>query len=372
MQKNTFHRSALCAALFLASVAPAQAATAVNQLRVQLKGLAVTTAPPAVSIGVSLSTSPLPEATVGAPYLANLKNFLAVTGDPTYAGAGVAWAEVSNSLPAGLLLTSDGLISGTPTVAGTGTLTARATYKGVSGEQAYQVVATAPAKTITQYLGYRAWSDNTVAQSCNEYLQGKAGYTYAGVTGSGVYSVKPAGESAATAVYCDMTTNGGGYTVVASVKGSGSAPVMWAQAVAGSPPNPTQGNASYLPASFAQRLAAVSSSVLIKQANTGNMLYSSDAAVLSNVRQGKIANYSDSAWDQTSLWTQSPGVLTQLNTICAANDASAAGSGAARYPSVFWGCGNVSAMHVTRNISATTGVAGFGNTGGLQMVVMYR
>jgi hypothetical protein len=50
---------------------------------------------------------------------------------------------VSSSLPDGLALRTDGTISGTPTVGGTGTVTARATYRGTSGEQTYELLTLA-------------------------------------------------------------------------------------------------------------------------------------------------------------------------------------------------------------------------------------
>ncbi len=57
-----------------------------------------------------VSTSPIPDAEVGVPY--NYQ-FQATGGELPY-----TWTLLSGSLPTGLTLTSAGLLSGTPTAAG--------------------------------------------------------------------------------------------------------------------------------------------------------------------------------------------------------------------------------------------------------------
>ena len=92
-------------------------------------------------ISVTLNSATLPNAVVGVAYTPyDLKPLLSVSGDDAYNGSGVTWSVVSSTLPAGLSLLSDGTIGGTPTASGTGSLTARATYSGVNGEQTYQIV----------------------------------------------------------------------------------------------------------------------------------------------------------------------------------------------------------------------------------------
>lgn len=93
------------------------------------------------SIAVTLNSASLPNGLVGQAYDGfDLKAALQVTGDAGYTGAGVTWSIVTGALPPGLVLNSNGTISGTPTVAGTSNFTVRASYKTASGERAYQVL----------------------------------------------------------------------------------------------------------------------------------------------------------------------------------------------------------------------------------------
>lgn len=99
----------------------------------------------AYNILVNLGAATPPNGMIGQAYSFNLNSLLS-SNDPAFTGAGVTWSVVSNTLPAGLYLTNDGYIGGTPTDSGTGSLTARATYKGANGDQSYTVVV--PAITI--------------------------------------------------------------------------------------------------------------------------------------------------------------------------------------------------------------------------------
>jgi hypothetical protein len=100
------------------------------------------------NITVGLAAGTPPQAIVGTPYSYDLKSLLTVTGDSGYTPSTVTWSVVSSNLPAGLYLTADGFIGGTPTASGTGSITARASYKGVDGQQTYQVVSLSISVTL--------------------------------------------------------------------------------------------------------------------------------------------------------------------------------------------------------------------------------
>ena len=148
-----------------------------------------------LGIGVSLAAGSAPQAMVGQAYSYDLKNLLTVSGDSAYNGSGVTWTVVSSSLPAGLALKADGTIAGTPSAAGNGTVTARATYRGVNGEQTYQVVTldikvTLAAGTPPQAIVGQAYSYDLKNRLT---VSGDSGYTSAAVTWTVLSNSLPAG-----------------------------------------------------------------------------------------------------------------------------------------------------------------------------------
>ncbi len=185
--------------------------SAVYRSRTGAQAYQVTTS---VNLAVVLGAGMPPTAVVGAAYSYNLKALLSVTGDAAYNGSGVTWTSVSSSLPAGLYLTTDGYIGGTPTAAGTGTLTARATYKGADGEQTYQVVSLAVSVTLAQ-----ATMPEGVVGAAYSYdlktllsVTGDPSYAGTGITWTSVASTLPAGLrlNSSGFIYGTPTASGAG------------------------------------------------------------------------------------------------------------------------------------------------------------------
>jgi hypothetical protein len=177
------------------------------------------------AILVSLSATTLPKSTNNEAYSFNFSPYVSVTGDAAYSGSGITWSVASGTLPAGLTLDSTtGILSGKPVGATAGTsVTVQAAYKTKTGQYAYSlVVATTPVVLApTSFASGGApqalfYEDQTVAASCKAYHTGNA--NYAAATVSGYYWVNMgAGIERA---YCDMSTAGGGWTLVARSGGA--------------------------------------------------------------------------------------------------------------------------------------------------------
>lgn len=102
-------------------------------------------------------------------------------------------------------------MSGTPTTAGTTNLTVSATYKTKVGQNQYALTINPNTDIVLFAGGYRSWRDGTFATSCKGY-RNPTGHSYTGDTGDGVYRI--AIGASQVNVYCDMNTDGGGWTLV--------------------------------------------------------------------------------------------------------------------------------------------------------------
>ncbi|HCN29746.1 MAG TPA: hypothetical protein DIT64_13575, partial [Verrucomicrobiales bacterium] len=125
---------------------------------------------------VQISPASLANATVGASYSVNLSS--------TLGSAPFSYSVVSGSLPPGLTLSSTGLLSGTPTQAGTVSFTieSRNTFD-CSGTRAYTLTSVCPVISITPSTPPPAYHSHAYTQSLTA-AGGTGPYTWALVSGS--------------------------------------------------------------------------------------------------------------------------------------------------------------------------------------------
>ncbi len=133
MLKKSLRLLPLVAALFTASL-PAQAAD--YHVVVPAPGKAA----PYAAIKLELSPAILPVGVVGDPFAGfDFNSALRITGDPDLDMSQVAWSVYAGSLPAGLLLSRDGGLSGTPTEIGEPDFQLIAKYNTKSALGSYSV-----------------------------------------------------------------------------------------------------------------------------------------------------------------------------------------------------------------------------------------
>jgi hypothetical protein len=123
---------------------------------------------------------------------------------------------VDSGTPNGATLTPDGrfLLRRTTatTCASVGEMVYNTTYNAVFVCDGSQYVAVYR-KTVLLQSGVRRWIDGSSASSCEEYRRPGPSGSYTGDVGSGLYNINPGGTGAFD-VYCDMTTDNGGWTLL--------------------------------------------------------------------------------------------------------------------------------------------------------------
>jgi hypothetical protein len=167
------------------------------------------------TITVGLGPATVADGKAGTPFSYAFNPLLSVANDDSYAGKGATWAVTAGSLPAGLALDAGGTLAGTPTTAGTSSFTVSATYKMKQASQGYTLTIKSAGDLVLKD-GYRAWADGTFASSCKEYRVPST-KSYSGDIGDGVYRIRVGAE--VLDVHCDMTTDGGGWTMWYSSSG---------------------------------------------------------------------------------------------------------------------------------------------------------
>lgn len=160
---------------------------------------------------VLASSEPL-SAFSGAPFVVNFSSYFSVLNESSPNLTEVTWALIG-SLPAGLTFNSStGVLSGVPNATSYQDVVVSATYKGNTFKQTYSIAVKDGGYITLTPTGSRSYADGTMASSCNGYRNPVGAYRYEGDTGDGLYRVKVGG--AIVDAYCDMTNDGGGWTLV--------------------------------------------------------------------------------------------------------------------------------------------------------------
>lgn len=202
------------------SVAPAVASQAANT---------GTTTPPVVIAPLGVGTSALAEGVVSAPYSAEL---LATGGTSPF-----NWTLLSGALPTGLNLSGAGIISGTPTVAGTSTFTVKVTDGGsLNATRTLSILVNAlpdatlsfltqpintPANQIISAptgVQVRAVQGANPVQGLNVTIN--IGMNPGGGTLIGIATAATDGNGIASFPFLRITAAGNGYTLIASANAS--------------------------------------------------------------------------------------------------------------------------------------------------------
>lgn len=170
------------------------------------------------SVDVAINDAVLPTGHVGDLYNFDLKSLVTVTGDPDYNQAELVVVDTT-ILPPGLSVSSTGQVTGRPMSLNyqPEPINVLVEYKGLVRVSATIELPVRMGAKLKD--GHYEWADGTYPNSCKEYRQpGNSKIDPSTIDGK--YRIQPSGW-VPTDVHCDMTTDGGGWTLTAWNKGAG-------------------------------------------------------------------------------------------------------------------------------------------------------
>ncbi|MEK6302789.1 MAG: putative Ig domain-containing protein, partial [Acidobacteriota bacterium] len=207
------------------------------------KAFSITIAPAPTSVTITTGSA-LPGGTVGTSYSQSLT---ASGGTAPY-----TWSVVGGSLPAGVTLSSGGLLSGNPQAAGTFNFTVKANDSAAGSAQKAFSITIAPAPTSVTITTGSALPGGTVGTSYSQSLTasgGTAPYTWSVVGGS-----LPAGVTLSSGGLLSGNPQAAGtfnFTVKANDSAAGSAQKAFSITIAPAPASVTITTGSSLPGALA-------------------------------------------------------------------------------------------------------------------------
>ncbi len=278
---------------------------------------------------ITLAPTSLPSGQVGQAY--TLVSLTAIGGTAPY-----SYSVTTGSLPAGLTLSSAGVLSGTPTAGGSFSFTVTATdANSITGSQAYSITASAPAITVSPSSLLAAQVNASYSQTLTA-SGGTAPYSFAVTSGtlptgltfdgaSATFSGTPTvgGSFAVTVTVTDSSTGTGPYTAPVNLTltvNPGTATLTFAPI-----PPQTYGNAPFTVSASSPSSGTITYSIASGPATinstTGSVTLNGAGVVTIEATQVATASY-------TSTVAQTPlSVAKQSSATTITASSSSAGTG---------------------------------------------
>jgi hypothetical protein len=305
---------------------------------VQTPKAAVDTASKAITVNnpIAISTSSLTSGSIGVPYSATLT---ATGGVPPY-----TWSITSGSLPAGLTLSSSGLISGTPTATETQTFTVQAADSQstpATASASLSLTINGPTGRLngTYVFSFSGYQGGTLVQQVGKFTADGQGNITAGLMDSNSQA-GPKPSLSFTGTYSIGTANAGPMTL--NIAGLGSFSYQIAVPVNGTIRFIQNGTGGNQGTGYMRKVTSVSKVTIAQLA--AFWVYGAQGA---DVSQGRYAAAGTFQSDSSGNWTNVEDDINDNGS--STHDTTATGKYAFLDPLTQRGTATITANSVTTN-----------------------